>query len=87
MNFYCLGDRQGPTVWPDPSLGCLGAKDTRFNLPGNVGLERATTEHSSPPKPTKEEIQADKKKLDSEIAFWHDLCDSPTSYQRQIIVG
>jgi len=76
----------GGTVWPDPNLGCLGAKDKRFNFPGNVGIEPSavnsidTTNFPS----ALDEATADKKLFEDELAFWHDLCESPTSYQRQV---
>ena len=34
-----------------------------------------------------EQLKADKKIVEDEIAFWRDLCDAPTSYQRQVNVS
>jgi len=78
-------DRPGSTIWPDPNLGCLGAKDKRFCMPGHVGLE----ERSLDPEiegSSLEELQADKKAADEELAFWKKLCDTPSNFQRQIDV-
>jgi len=83
--FGHTAERQGtPTVWPDPNLGCLGAKDKRFNLPGNVGLESAAIPGADREIASPEQLKANKKIVEDEIAFWRDLCDAPTSYQRQV---
>lgn len=33
-------------MWPDPSLGLLGAKDLRMPLPGNVGFSHRLALHT-----------------------------------------
>jgi len=80
--FAHTNEKHASTVWPDPNLGCLGAKDKRFCLPGNVGLERSV--NSEDTGPTAEELIADKKVVDEELAFWRNLCESPSNYQRQV---
>jgi len=84
---FIIGEKQATTVWPDPNLGCLGAKDRRFNLPGNIGLDNAVIPAAKEKPATPEQIQADKKAVEDEVAFWKNLCDSPTNYQRQVGVS
>jgi len=75
-------EKQASTVWPD-SLGCLGEKDRRFSLPGNVAVDSSVIVKAED-KPTPERLKADKKIIEDEIAFWRTLNDSPSNYQHQI---
>jgi len=82
------GDKQPTTVWPDP-LGCLGAKDKRFGLPGNIGFDLSVSPkkeelRQEQQQDTQAQLKADKKLVEDEIKFWKNLCDSPTNYQNQI---
>jgi len=74
------------TVWPDPHLGCLGAKDQRLGLPGNIGLESALRPREEG-KPSTEILEADKAELEGQARFWKSLLGSPTNHQRQAEVG
>lgn len=37
-------------------------------------------------KATPEQLQEDKKRMEDEISFWRNLCESPSNYQRQLLV-
>lgn len=78
-----LIDKPKRTVWPDPNLGCLGAKDQRLTLPGNVGLEDAFSVPKTD-KPTVERLQQDKEFLEKDVQFWKSLLKTPTNHERQI---
>jgi len=71
------------TVWPDPHLGCLGPKDHRLALPGNVGLDTSLLP-SDDDTPTPERLKADKEELESQARFWKSLLGTPTNHQRQL---
>jgi len=69
-------------VWPDPHLGCLGPKDQRLSLPGNIGLEKALLPAEPPPTPDR--LKADKELLQSQATFWKSLLGTHTNHQRQL---
>jgi hypothetical protein len=74
------------TVWPDPHLGCLGPKDQRLSLPGNIGLDKALLPSEVDAPPTPERLKADKEELESQARFWKSLLGTPTNHQRQLDV-
>jgi len=71
------------TVWPDPHLGCLGPKDQRLSLPGNIGLDKALLP-AEPEQPTPERLQADKAELEGHTKFWKSLLGTKTTHQHQL---
>jgi len=79
-------EKQKRTVWPDPNLGCLGPKDLRLSLPGNVGLNESLNGTKNAEKPTEERLKQDKEFLEKDVRFWKSLLKTPTNHERQIEV-
>lgn len=79
-------EKQKRTVWPDPNLGCLGPRDQRLSLPGNVGLDESL-KSAKQAKPTEERLKQDKEFLEKDVTFWKSLLKTPSNHQRQVEVN